>query len=179
MPSVRAAPPRRPSSGGGTRGWARSAGAATAALLTLGCGPVRPVVRASSGGRAPARPTAGPVEIRAQETRLGRILVTGQGMTIYTPDRDAGDFASTCTGPCARSWPPVLTDERITAGTGANSSWLGTIARPSGPTQAEYGGWPLYVAARDASPGDLGGQGVVSYGTSWHAVDADHAQPVR
>jgi predicted lipoprotein with Yx(FWY)xxD motif len=124
-------------------------------------------------------PSAGPLEIRTRETRFGRILVDGRGMTIYVSGKDNADFESTCTGPCTKEWPPLFTNGQVTAGPGVNSAWLGTIGRTDGPTQVEYNGWPLYYYVRDTEPGDIKGQGVTSNGTTWYVIDADKGQKVK
>ena len=128
---------------------------------------------------ASAPPSAGPLEIRARQTRYGRILVDGRGMTIYVAARDNADFESMCNGPCTREWPPLFTNGQVNAGPGVNSAWLGTIGRTDGPTQVEYNGWPLYYYARDTEPGDTKGQRVVSNGTTWYVLDADRGRPVK
>jgi predicted lipoprotein with Yx(FWY)xxD motif len=126
-----------------------------------------------------APPSAGPLEIRARETRFGRILVDGRGMTIYVSAKDNADFESTCSAPCTGEWPPLYTNGQVTAGPGVNSAWLGTIGRSDGPTQVEYNGWPLYYSTRDTRPGDIKGQGVASNGTTWHVIDADRGKKVK
>ena len=126
-----------------------------------------------------APPSAGPLEIMARDTRFGRILVDGRGMTIYVAARDNADFESTCNGPCTGEWPPLYTNGQVNAGPGVNSAWLGTIGRSDGPTQVEYNGWPLYYSTRDSRPGDIKGQGVASNGTTWHVVDADRGKKVK
>jgi predicted lipoprotein with Yx(FWY)xxD motif len=125
----------------------------------------------------PSRP--GPMEIVAKDTKYGRILVDGRGMTIYVAERDNDDFESTCTGACTREWPPLFTNGQVTAGPGVNSAWLGTIGRTDGPTQVEYNGWPLYHSARDRAPGEINGQGAVSNGGRWYVINADKGQKVK
>lgn len=138
-----------------------------------------PASPGATAGPGSASPTAGPLEIRARKTKYGRILVDGPGRTIYVADRDNADFESTCSGACTRDWPPLFTNGQVTAGEGVNSAWLGTIGRTDGPTQVEYNGWPLYYSARDTRPGEIKGQGVSAYGTTWHVIDADKGQKVK
>jgi predicted lipoprotein with Yx(FWY)xxD motif len=138
---------------------------------------VEPGTPPPTEGPPPTGP--GPMEIRAKETRYGRILVDGQGMTIYVAEKDNADFESTCTGHCMKEWPPLFTNGQVTAGPGVNSAWLGTIGRSDGLTQVEYNGWPLYHYAKDTRPGDIKGQGVTSYGTRWYVIDADKGQKVK
>jgi predicted lipoprotein with Yx(FWY)xxD motif len=132
----------------------------------------------STGGPESPGPGAGPLEIGTRETRFGRILVDGQGRTIYVSAKDNADFESTCTGACTKEWPPLFTNGQVNAGPGVNSTWLGTIGRSDGPVQVEYNGWPLYYSARDGEPGDIKGQGVASNGTTWYVIDADKGQKV-
>jgi hypothetical protein len=47
---------------------------------------------------------------------------------------------------------------------------LGTLVRPGGVLQATYDGHPLYTFAGDFDSGDVGGNGVVQFGGTWHAV---------
>jgi predicted lipoprotein with Yx(FWY)xxD motif len=151
-----------------------------------------PPVAASPSTEAPPPPSgapetspstgptgAGPTEIRAKETRFGRILVDGRDRTIYVSEKDNADFESTCTGPCLADWPPLFTNGQVTAGPGVNSAWLGTIGRSDGPTQVEYNGWPLYHSAKDTAPGDVKGQGAAAYGSHWYVVDADRGKKVK
>jgi predicted lipoprotein with Yx(FWY)xxD motif len=133
----------------------------------------------STEGPESRAPGAGPLEIATRETRFGRILVDGQGRTIYVAAKDNADFESTCTGPCTKEWPPLFSNGQVNAGPGVNSAWLGTIGRSDGPTQVEYNGWPLYYSARDGEAGDIKGQGVASNGTTWYVIDADKGQKVR
>ncbi|GAB2871028.1 hypothetical protein GCM10027176_85980 [Actinoallomurus bryophytorum] len=133
----------------------------------------------STGGPESPAPGTVPLEIGTRETRYGRILVDGQGRTIYVSAKDNADFESMCTGSCTKEWPPLFTNGQINAGPGVNSAWLGTIGRSDGPVQVEYNGWPLYYSTRDAEPRDIKGQGVASNGTTWYVIDADKGQKVK
>jgi predicted lipoprotein with Yx(FWY)xxD motif len=157
------------------------AGAALLAALTIvaaGCGGGDE----PSGTATPAEPasTAAPAEpatTAAQETggttvavansKLGDILVDGEGRTLYVFTKDQGD-KSACSGQCADNWPALVGD--ATAGTGVQASMLSTSMQASGDAQVTYGGKPLYYFAGDAKPGDTNGQGV---GSVWYALTAD------
>jgi predicted lipoprotein with Yx(FWY)xxD motif len=98
---------------------------------------------------------------------LGTILVDGKGMTLYLFTKDTqGAGTSTCEAQCLAAWPPLLGQPQ--AGTGADSSLLGTLTRSDGATQVTYNGWPLYYWAQDSAPGDTSGQGVSGV---WWVVD--------
>ena len=89
-------------------------------------------------------------------------------MYVFQPDAQG---PSTCTDQCAAAWPAL--EGPATAGEGADSSLLGTAARPdNGAEQVTYDGWPLYYFAQDAAPGDVRGQGVNGI---WFVVGPDGA----
>jgi predicted lipoprotein with Yx(FWY)xxD motif len=86
----------------------------------------------------------------------------------FSPDSST---ASTCTGTCARYWPPVLVAGSLTAaaGSGVNQSALGTITRPDGTFQVTYYGHPLYFFAFD-QPGETLGEGITAFGGTFKVV---------
>ncbi len=98
---------------------------------------------------------------------LGEVLVDGAGTTLYLFDNDS-EGESTCVDDCAATWPPLIGEPEASGDVDANL--LGTITRPDGSTQATYAGFPLYLYAADAAPGDVNGQGV---GDVWWLVGAD------
>jgi predicted lipoprotein with Yx(FWY)xxD motif len=92
---------------------------------------------------------------------LGKILVDDGGRTLYayTPD-DRG--ASKCYDVCASVWPPLLLPRGVTrprGGSGVRAALLGTTRRKNGSLQITYNRWPLYLYARDHTPGEARGQG--------------------
>ncbi len=93
----------------------------------------------------------------SQNAQLGSFLVDGKGMTLYVFMKDTGP-TSTCYGKCASFWPPLLTSGAAVAGSGVDSSKLGTTARTDGTTQVTYNGHPLYYFSQDTKPGDTNGQ---------------------
>jgi predicted lipoprotein with Yx(FWY)xxD motif len=122
------------------------------------------VVGAGSG--ATKRPT---VKV-AQSVDYGKLLVTSTGLTLYRFTDDSRG-SSTCTGACARFWPPLLVKgtQQPIAGPGLKSSKLGTIKRSGGVRQVTYGGFALYRYAPDKKPGDVKGQGVEG---TWFVVSS-------
>ncbi|MDR3398083.1 MAG: hypothetical protein P4M06_11035 [Pandoraea sp.] len=94
---------------------------------------------------------------------MGGMLVDGQNRTVYTFDKDvAGSGKSTCNGPCAEAWPPVM------AAPGAKAEGdYSVITRDDGKMQWAYKGKPVYLFTKDAAPGDMKGDGIKDV---WHAV---------
>jgi predicted lipoprotein with Yx(FWY)xxD motif len=128
---------------------------------------------ASSGTAPTAAPAttaaqaAGGVTVAVASSKLGDILVDGDGRTLYAFTKDKGD-KSACSGGCASNWPALT--GTATAGTGVQASLLSTSMQANGASQVTYGGKPLYRFAGDAKAGDTNGQGV---GGLWFTLTAD------
>jgi predicted lipoprotein with Yx(FWY)xxD motif len=149
-----------------------TAATAAIALLGAGCGSTAPSTAAASptpsaaASPVPSVPTTAATIKVATDAALGKILVDGNGMTVYLFVADTGT-ASTCYTSCATIWPPVLTTGSPKAGAGAQASLLGTAARTDGTTEVTYAGHPLYYFIKDKKPGDTTGQGVNGFGALW------------
>jgi predicted lipoprotein with Yx(FWY)xxD motif len=84
----------------------------------------------------------GRLTVRAQPVNgLGTVLVTNKGYALYMFPPDAAKRV-TCTGDCARGWPPLVLPDgaRVVAGPGIRAALLGTVLAPtasmSSPTRA-------------------------------------------
>ena len=104
--------------------------------------------------------------------KLGDILTDAKGMTLYLYTKDTKN-TSNCYDKCATAWPPLLTQDKPTAGAGADDSLLGTTTRTDGSMQVTYNGWPLYYFAKDQKAGDATGQDV---GSVWYVLSAKGEQ---
>jgi predicted lipoprotein with Yx(FWY)xxD motif len=165
------APPRR-RSGPLAFGGALLAVALAAAACGMSSGP------ASVGGVATkSRPVALAVATTtkgtvhtAKVTGVGTVLVNSAGRTLYLfgPDKQK---KVTCTGTCAKAWPPLYVKGKPKAGSGIKASLLGTIKAPNGKTQVTYNHWPLYTFVEDAKAGQANGEGLVAFGGTWFAVN--------
>lgn len=124
----------------------------------------------SGGGPAGATPAAGSAATSI-EVSNGH-LADGTGRTVYLWVADTAG-TSTCTGACARVWPPVLGSGGSSAGSGVATAKVTTVARGDGTTQLVYAGHPLYYYAADSAAGDTHGQGSDSFGAKWWEVAAD------
>jgi predicted lipoprotein with Yx(FWY)xxD motif len=83
------------------------------------------------------------------------VLVGPSGMTLYTFDKDmAGSGKSTCNGPCATNWPPL-----VVAQGDAASGDFSIITRDDGSKQWAVKGKPVYYWVKDSKPGDKTGDG--------------------
>jgi predicted lipoprotein with Yx(FWY)xxD motif len=118
---------------------------------------------------AAAKPTARSATVATAHTGLGRIVVDGRGRSLYLFEKDVRG-RSVCSGLCATYWPPLLTNGRSIAITGAKRSLLGSIRREDGSHQVTYGGHPLYFFAGDTRRGQTNGEGLQDFGAGWYVL---------
>jgi predicted lipoprotein with Yx(FWY)xxD motif len=109
--------------------------------------------------------TSATLTLSLADTDVGRVIVDGDGNTVYLFTNDDG--TPTCNDTCADAWPPVPSP--ATASAGLDSDLISSATRADGTEQATYGGWPLYYYAADTAPGDTNGQGI---GDVWFTIDA-------
>ena len=131
-----------------------------AALALAACG---------GGGNTAATPTTAngrPATIGVASADIGKILVDSRGRTLYLFKKDSGT-TSTCTGECAKDWPPLRAKGMPTEGSGAKPSLVGTSMRSDGEPQVTYNGHPLYLFEGDKKPGDTNGEGLTAFGAAW------------
>src|SRR5437868_4385222 len=117
---------------------------------------------------AVAAPVSLTVVHSAQNSLLGKILVSASGRTLYHSSSEKKNVVK-CVGSCAATWPPLLVaaGAKPVAGPGVTASLLGTVKRPDGKLQVTYAGLPLYLFSGDSKAGDVKGQGE---GGVWHAL---------
>jgi predicted lipoprotein with Yx(FWY)xxD motif len=125
---------------------------------------------------AAASPAAGGVSIALADSSLGKIIVDGEGKTLYMFTPDEGG-TPTCYDDCATAWPPLTADDAaaVTAGTGLDATKISVVDRTDGSKQVKYGEYPLYYFANDAAAGDVNGQGL---NEKWYVVGAD-GEPIK
>lgn len=143
-----------------------------ASLLLAACGGSGSSSSSGGGGAAAAYTFS-----TANVSGLGTVLVNGNGMTIYTLSSEAGGKL-TCTDAngCTKVWPDTELPSGVTsgiAGSGAQSSQLGTVKAADGHPYVTYGGYPLYTYSGDSGPMQNHGQGIQSFGGTWYAIDAN------
>lgn len=165
-----------------TKGLALAALLPLAAALTAACGTTAPSAGAAYGTTAPASPAssvsaaattsgapmnAAKTMLTVRKTKIGYVLATSTGMTIYWYSDDVrGSGQSSCTAGCLTAWPAVTGTPEADPGV-MLSEKLGTITRAGGVVQATYNGYPLYTYGGDMIAGQTSGNGV---GGVWHVI---------
>jgi predicted lipoprotein with Yx(FWY)xxD motif len=125
--------------------------------------------KSASSEAAPGAESGAGVVSLGNAKELGLVLVDSNGMTLYDFHKDKGTTSS-CYGPCAEGWPPMLTEGEPTVGNGASAAKLGTTERKDGTMQVTYAGHPLYTFVEDKKPGEANGNDVSAFGAQWYAL---------
>jgi predicted lipoprotein with Yx(FWY)xxD motif len=122
----------------------------------------------ASGAAFAARSMGMGTVVTLHKTRLGKVLATSTGRTLYlyTPDSKT---KIRCTLTCSHVWPPLYTTDKPVAGMGVKQSLLRTVKRPNGKIQVTYNFHPLYRYSGDSKAGQVNGEGS---GGVWFAVTA-------
>jgi predicted lipoprotein with Yx(FWY)xxD motif len=118
----------------------------------------------------------GRAKVMLRHTRLGTILVSASGRTLYEFTRDHRS-ANSCLriSGCAEVWPALQTRGKPLAGRGVRASLLSSIRLPSGARQVTYARHPLYLYAGDSGPGETSYVGESQFGGRWYALRASGA----
>jgi predicted lipoprotein with Yx(FWY)xxD motif len=104
-----------------------------------------------SGQSAADRATVN-LELSANGPVLATPTAFGFQRSLYVLSADPPG-KSTCTGPCAAVWPPLLTNRQPVAGPGASRSAFGVLRRGDGTLQVTYNHKPVYLFAFDLAAG--------------------------
>ncbi|HEX5191860.1 MAG TPA: hypothetical protein VFW09_03595 [Solirubrobacteraceae bacterium] len=109
------------------------------------------------------------VSVGTAKGKDGTYLTGTGGRTLYLWAADSKNMSS-CSGACAKAWPPLTTKGKPAAGKGVTASDLATIMRSDGSTQVTYKGHPLYYYVGDSGSGTTNGQGSNQFGAKWWLV---------
>jgi predicted lipoprotein with Yx(FWY)xxD motif len=137
-----------------------AAAAIAVVLLSRSSTPAAPRAATSAPANAPS--------VRVAQTKLGRILVNGEGRTLYLYIKDRGT-KSACSRRCAQVWPPATVSGAPTAGPGVAAAKLTTTRSTDNGRQLVYYGHPLYTLSADVRPGQINGEGFLG---TWYVISA-------
>jgi len=141
---------------------------ATPAIAT---GLVALAATAAIAGGATTKPTVKAV----QNAAVGKKVVVDakKGMTLYYLTGDTK--AKKCSGsPCTSFWPPITVRSlhtKVVKGKGIVGK-LTVFKRPDGKFGVALRGKPLYHYVGDSAKGQANGEGIQTFGGTWHAMPA-------
>jgi predicted lipoprotein with Yx(FWY)xxD motif len=111
----------------------------------------------------------------ASNAKLGKLVaVNAQGRTLYVLSPETAHHLLCKSSECLKFWPPLTVSSRETklkAGSGVHGS-LRILRRSNGVLQVTLRGLPLYRYSGDHAGGQTNGQGIHSFGGTWHAMTA-------
>ncbi len=164
---------------GPLRNWLLAGGLALGTAATVAaCGSSSSSTAAGSPSSSPpagASPAASATISAKSVPGVGAVLVNGQGQTLYMlTSEKGGKITCTAANGCTQAWPETLVASGATAptaGSGVQTSLLGTIKDASGNLEVTYNHWPLYTFSGDSGPGVAKGQGLTSFGGTWYVLN--------
>ncbi len=114
----------------------------------------------------------------ASNAKLGEhVIVSSQGRTLYTLSPETSRHLL-CKGECLGFWPPLTVGSaktKLKNGPGVQGR-LGLLRRSNGSFQVTLRGMPLYRYSKDRAKGETNGQGIESFGGTWHAATASSSE---
>jgi predicted lipoprotein with Yx(FWY)xxD motif len=105
------------------------------------------------------------------------VVVSPSGFTLYALSPETTRHLLCKSRECLQFWPPLTVRSRnvkLRDGSGVHGA-LGILRRSNGELQVTLRGMPLYRYAGDHAPHEANGQGLHSFGGTWHAVTATAA----
>ena len=134
--------------------------AAAAALLAS-------VVAAAAGTRV--------VSASANQKLGESVVVEAHGHTLYALSPETTHHLLCKSQACLQIWPPLTVRSstlKLVAGPGVQGH-LGLLRRAGGKWQVTLRGMPLYRFAGDSAKGQANGEGIMTFGGTWHAVTSE------
>ena len=118
--------------------------------------------------------TTTPVKSASNSTLKETVVVNAQGRTLYALSPETTHHLLCTSSECFNHWPPLTvrsSKTKLKAGPGVHGS-LGILRRSNGTFQVTLRGLPLYRYSEDHAKGEANGQGIESFGGTWHAATA-------
>ncbi|MCL2768802.1 MAG: hypothetical protein FWD42_01660 [Solirubrobacterales bacterium] len=101
-----------------------------------------------------------------------KVAVNSQGRTLYALSPETAGHLLCKSAECLNFWPPLTVRSakaKLHAGPGVKGK-LGTLRRGPNKFQVTLAGMPLYTFKGDSAKGQANGQGLKTFGGTWHVV---------
>jgi predicted lipoprotein with Yx(FWY)xxD motif len=133
------------------------------------------VVAATITAVALAQGSQTPTVAAASNSKLQEsVVVDTQGRTLYALSPETSRHLLCKSAACLHVWPPLTVSSRaikLKAGAGVHGT-LGLLHRSTGVWQVTLRGMPLYRFSGDHGKDESNGEGLQSFGGTWHAASA-------
>jgi predicted lipoprotein with Yx(FWY)xxD motif len=103
-----------------------------------------------------------------------KIVVDAHGRTLYALSPESTHHLLCKSSECLKAWPPLTvrsSKTKLVAGSGVHGR-LGILRRGNGMLQVTLGGLPVYHFSGDSTKGATNGEGIKSFGGTWHVISA-------
>jgi predicted lipoprotein with Yx(FWY)xxD motif len=110
-----------------------------------------------------------------------KIVVDAHGRTLYALSPESTHHLLCKSSECLKAWPPLTVRSiktKLVAGSGVHGH-LGILRRGNGILQVTLHGLPLYHFSGDSAKGAANGEGIHSFGGTWHAISAATDTPLE
>jgi predicted lipoprotein with Yx(FWY)xxD motif len=114
-------------------------------------------------------------------TKLNKtVAADSRGHTLYALSPETAHHLLCKSRECLENWPPLtVRSKRVKLVAGQDvAGRLGLLRRHNGTLQVTLRGLPLYRFGGDSKTGEANGDGIRSFGGTWHAVPANPAETV-
>jgi predicted lipoprotein with Yx(FWY)xxD motif len=143
-------------------------------LRPLGVAGLALLLLASLTAAALAASTTLTLGSATNSTLSKQVVVSPLGRTLYTLSPETENHLLCKSSECLKRWPPVTARSgktKLKAASGVQGH-LGLLKRANGTFQVTLRGLPLYRYAGDRAKGQANGEGIESFGGTWHVVSA-------
>lgn len=117
----------------------------------------------------------GPTVKAVRNATIGKtIVVDAKGMTLYRLQGETKAHMLCTSSTCVGVWKPLTVRSattKVRAGKGVKGK-LAVFKRPDGKFQVTLRGIPVYDFIGDSAKGKATGEGITSFGGTWHVVAA-------
>jgi len=138
--------------------------AGSARWVAAGCAGVLALGIYGLGDTASAKTKAKPTVSIAKVKGLGNVLVNSKHHTLYSLLNNGQPVP--CTGACLQVWLPLTVKAGSTPKAGKGVTGLGVVA---GGNQVTVNNFPLFMFSGDSKALQANGEGITSFGGTWHA----------
>jgi predicted lipoprotein with Yx(FWY)xxD motif len=110
-----------------------------------------------------------------------KIVVDAHGRTLYALSPESTHHLVCKSSECLKAWPPLTvrsSKTKLVAGSGVHGR-LGILRRSNGMLQVTLGGLPVYHFSGDGARGATNGEGIKSFGGTWHVLSAATDTPLE
>src|SRR4051812_43998933 len=142
-------------------------------LLAAACGVAAALSLGVATSGALAGAPAPTVKTSSNHVLSETIVVNPAGRTLYALSPETTHHLLCKESYCLELWPPLILPHgaKLRAGKGVQGK-LGLLRRSGGRMQVTLRGKPLYRFSEDHKSGEARGEGLETFGGTWHAVTA-------